>query len=79
MKKITLILLIAILSSCSGLKNFYDIEITRTDGRVSMKRYKLPEEAKLSINSFGCLVYTIKDSACYCVKRNVINFKKIGW
>jgi len=50
--------------------------MTLSNGKVVTMQYKLPDSVKLSIKRNGCLVYTKKDSTCYCIRTNVINFKR---
>lgn len=75
MKKL-LILLMIVTASCGTTREVYNLEMTLSNGNIVTRQYKLPDSVTLSIKGKDCLIYTKKDSSCYCIKRNVINFKR---
>ena len=64
------------LTSCATQHEAYNLQMTLSNGKTITRQYKLPDSVKLSIKKNGCLIYTKKDSTCYCIRTNVINFKR---
>ena len=71
-----IVLLSILVASCGSTREVYDLEMTTTKGKTIERSYKLPDSVRLSISEKNCLIYTMKDSTVYCLKYNIINFRR---